>query len=171
MLHTGMCMTCNPISLDPLAQGYSGCNTAQQISCMHVVYEVSIHTELSLVVPLHIHALFLSQRPQSAAAQLTLSDSVAQEDKQSSEGAWSLPVGKADESKQDGVDGPALSRSVDDMLLAAGGADVETGFVSSHTTGLETLLSQVCTYVTGLYTHMHAYMCTHVCRHIEHSIV
>ena len=92
----------------------------------------------------YIPALFLSQRPQSAAAQLTLSDSVGQEDKQSSEGAWSLPVSKADESKKDGVDGPALSKSVDDMLLATGGADVETGFVSSHTTGLETLLSQVC---------------------------
>lgn len=68
---------------------------------------------------------------------------MSQEDKQSGEGAWSLPVSKADESKQDGVDGPALSKSVDDMLLATGGADVETGFVSSATTGLETLLSQV----------------------------
>ena len=97
-----------------------------------------------------MYVLFLSQRPWSAAAQLT----GLNEDEERSAMSLSLPVTQAHGSRQDETDGVALSKSVDDMLLATGGCtEVEAEFVPSHTSGLETLLSQVFECAEHLHTH------------------
>lgn len=90
-------------------------------------------------------SLLASQRPQSAAAQLT--DTYGAEEpeaKDRSDTALSLPAIREHSGNLEGADGAALSKSVDDMLLATGGStEVEERTVSSKTAGLETLLSQV----------------------------
>ena len=67
----------------------------------------------------------------------------------------------------EGADGAALSKSVDDMLLATGGStEVEGRTVSSKTAGLETLLSQVWECGCVVCTHAHPLQlvwCTQVC--------
>ena len=77
-------------------------------------------------------------------------------------------------SGQNEADGASLSKSVDDMLLATGSTEVEAGLMSSHTTGLETLLSQVrawavCmlfgTRIACMYMHLHTlYIALHSSR-------
>ena len=79
---------------------------------------------------------------------------------------------EADRPGQNEADGASLSKSVDDMLLATGSTEVEAGLMSSHTTGLETLLSQVRAWAVHVLfgTHvLHAYMYLHTLYIALHS--